>query len=90
MTLPQYKHSTGDGDPCAQDRNHGRMWLVASGRQWCPSSNHRGSQFYENDGVTPWPVAPTGAVESVPLTMPIPGGRSTATAGAPAAPRSGS
>lgn len=50
---------TGNGDPCAQDPEHGRMWVFQSKRQWCPNVAHKGTALYEYDGVTP--VRLTGA-----------------------------
>ncbi len=76
------RQEIGDGDRCPQDQNHGRMWCMASKRQWCPSSRHSGGQFYEYDGVTPVP-APKPGVEAAPPAVPHRGsGTSTPASGA--------
>jgi hypothetical protein len=33
------KSDSGNGDPCPTE-GHGRMWVLASGRQWCPDQSH--------------------------------------------------
>ena len=47
----------GDGDPCPQDPDHGRMYFIGSERkvQWCPNARHKGSARYQYDGKTPAP-----------------------------------
>jgi hypothetical protein len=45
--------TSGNGDTCPVDESHGRMWVLPSGRQFCPNQIHRGRAVYEHDGVTP-------------------------------------
>ena len=44
----------GDGDPCPQDPEHGRMYAYPQSQiQYCPHSAHKGESRYRWDGVTP-------------------------------------
>ena len=32
-------HQVGNGDPCPTE-GHGKMYVLSSGRQWCPDQSH--------------------------------------------------
>lgn len=39
-TTPRRGSDLGDGDRCPLDPEHGKMYVVARNRQWCPHSDH--------------------------------------------------
>lgn len=70
-----YGRDFGDGDRCPRDPAHGSMYFMkpAMTRQWCPSSEHLGSPFYERDGVTPATRPAAQADPAAALTGRVPG-----------------
>lgn len=39
MNKTNTRHEAGDGPPCAEDGEHGKTYVMSSGRLWCPVSN---------------------------------------------------
>lgn len=86
---PSYRGADyGDGDRCPQDPTHGRMYFAkpAMQRQWCPSSRHQASPFYQRDGVTSALPAGSRSVEASHVGTPadvLPAGSAVPTASEP-------
>jgi hypothetical protein len=44
---------TGNGAWCPQDPEHGRMFALSSGNEFCAHAAHTGNYMYRPDGLTP-------------------------------------
>lgn len=34
------KSDSGNGDRCPDDKEHGKMWVMPTGQEWCPHTDH--------------------------------------------------
>lgn len=57
VSRPKAKTQVGNGDWCPVDSEHGVMYVLTSGRQYCPHHAHdakdtRSASLFEHDGKT--------------------------------------